>query len=416
MNEPRQYRLGTRFSVTFPDFPGFTEKPKNFRLIQIAGNQDLIEIKFPYQSKFYLKALKTGVPFSVVWKTSTGKGEFFGHVYDVTPLAQKGQNREVVVKGIGATLGAKETTNKIWINKTATQIVEEVAKKLKLKPNITPSNVVFSQQSMVNHTYWEKTQELARRIGYVAQVYGTELNFHPLDTMIDKSMTTVPIYAFTDAEFPRFGAIYEHTLDEFKPTVGDLTITSLFGKRDKTISSIDAYSSKPFNYSSSPSSWKKLRSSTKDPLFKESLTTTIASTPAMARTLADAHSKLSRYSIFAAGKGQGDPRVAPYRTIEVRGNGEFVDGYWVITRVEHFVTWGGKYEVEFSCMTDGVGKNNKTASRPEYARSEPIRDVAFEMKNKTSNKPTTTKLSSKAAMINQTSGGYKVTPRAWVGR
>lgn len=416
MNEPRQYRLGTRFSVTFPDFPGFTENPKNFRLIQKVGQQDIVHIKYPYQSTFYLKALKTGVPFSIVWKTESGEGKFFGHVYDVTPLTQKGTNREVLLKGIGATLGAKETANKIWINKTATQIVEEIAKKLKLKPSITPSNIVFSQQSMVNHTYWEKIQELARRIGYVSQVYGTELNFHPLDTMIDKSMGAVPIFAFSDAEFPRFGAIYEHTLDEFKPTVGDLTITSLFGKKDKTITSVDAYSGKTFNYKSSPSSWKKLRSSTKTPLFQESLTTTIATNQNMARALADAHSKLSRYSVFAEGKGQGDARVAPYRTIEVRGNGEFTDGYWVVTQVEHFITWGGKYEIEFSCMTDGVGKNNKTASRPEYARNEPIRDVAFELKSKVSSKKTTTKLSSKAAMINQTSGGYKVTPRAWVGK
>lgn len=416
MNEPRQYRLGTSFSITFPDFPGFNEQAKNFRLIQKVGQQDIVHIKYPYQSTFYLKALKTGVPFSIVWRTETGEGKFFGHVYDVTPLTQKGMNREVLIKGIGATLGAKETTNKIWVNKSATQIVEEICKKLKLKTNITPSNIIFSQQSMVNHSYWEKLQELARRIGYVAQVYGTELNFHPLDIMIDKSMTTVPIFAFNDAEFPRFSAIYEHTLDEFKPTVGDLTITNLFGKKDKVISSIDAYSSKPFTYKSSPSTWKKLRSSTKAPLFQESLTNTIASTPAMARALADAHSKLSRYSIFAEGKGQGDPRVAPFRTIDVRGNGEFTDGYWVITGVEHFVTWNGKYEMEFTCMTDGVGKNNKSASRPEYARNEPVRDVAFEMKNKTSSKPTTTKLSSKAAMINQTSGGYKVTPRAWVGR
>lgn len=416
MNNTRQYRLGTRLTVTFPDFPGFTENPKNFRLIQEVGKQDVVHIKYPYQSPFYLKALKTGVPFSVKWKTEQGDGSFVGYVYDVTPLTGRGKDREVLVKGIGATLGAKETDNKIWVNKSATQIVEEIAKKLKLKASITPSNVIFSQQSMLNHTYWEKIQELARRVGYVAQAYGTELNFHPLDVMIDKTMTTVPIYAFIDAESPRFTELQEHTLDKFSPTVGDLTITSMFGKREKTVSSIDPYSSKTFNYKSSPASWKKLRTSTKDPLFKESLTTTVVSTPAMARSIADAHAKLSRYSIFAEGKGQGNPRVAPYRTIEVRGTGEVTDGYWVVTRADHFITWAGKYEVEFSCMTDGVGKNNKSASRPESASDSPIRDVDFELKSKVSNKPTTTTLSSKAAMINQTSGGFKVTPRRWESR
>ena len=55
MNDVRQYRLGTRFSVTFPDFPGFTETPKYFRLIQEVGNQDIVHVKYPYQSPFYLK-------------------------------------------------------------------------------------------------------------------------------------------------------------------------------------------------------------------------------------------------------------------------------------------------------------------------------------------------------------------------
>lgn len=416
MNEPRQYRLGSHFNVTFPDFPGFTETPKTIRLIQEIGKQDVVHIRYPYQSTFYLKALKTGVPFLIKWKTDNAENKFYGYIYEVSPLTERGKNREVLVKGIGATLGAKETVNKIWVNKTAPQIVEEIAKKLKLKPNITPNNVVFSQQSMLNHTYWEKIQELARRIGYVAQVYGTELNFHPIDVMIDKSMTTVPIYFFKDAESLRFTELLEHTLDEFRPTVGDVTVTSMFGKREKVMSSIDPYTSKTFEYSSSPTSWKSLRTSVKDPLFKESLTTTIASTPAMARALTEAHSKLSRYSIFAEGKGQGDPRVAPYRTVEVRGTGEFTDGYWVVTKVEHHLTWAGKYELEFSCMTDGVGKNKKSASRPEYASSAPIRDVDFELKSKVSSKPTTTTLSSKSTMIKQTSGGFKVTPRRWAGR
>lgn len=416
MNEARQYRLGTGFTTSFPDFPGFTEKARSFRLIQEAGKQDILQLVYVYQSPFYLKALKTGVPVILRWRNEKGDGVFHGYVYEVKPLTARGKNREVLIKATGATLSAKETANKIWVNKSATQIVEEIAKKLKLKTNITPSNLIFSQQSMINHTYWEKIQELARRTGYLAQVYGTELNFHPIDIMINKAMTKVPIYEFIDAESPRFTELQEHNLDEFKPTVGDLSITGLFARRDKNISSVDPYTAKSTTYTSSPSAWKHLRTSTKPALFKESLTHTVTSSPAMTRAIADANSKMSSYSIFAEGKGQGDAKVAPYRTIEVKGTGEFTDGYWVITRVEHSVTWSGKYEIEFTCMTDGVGKNKETAVRPVNASSEPTRDVTFELKSRISSKSPTTILSSKATMINQTSGGFKVTPRRWVGR
>lgn len=416
MNKVLQNRLNTSVKFSLPDFPGFTEKPKNFKLIQVAGNQDIIEVKFPYQSKFYLKALKTGTLMYVEWKTEAATGKFYGYIYDVTPKAQKGVDREVLVKAVGSAFGLKESDNKIWINKTATQIVEEIAKKFNLKAKVTPHKTILSQQSMLNHTYWEKIQELARRIGYVAQAYGTELHFHPLDVMIDQSMTTIPLMSFFDAEFPKFNAPYEHTLDSFFPTVGDATATSLFAKKEKTIAGIDQLTGRPYSTSSSPADWKKLRKNTKDPLFKESLTTTISANANMAQMVTEAQAKLSRYSIFAEGTGQGDPRIAPYRTIEVSGTGDITDGYWVITRVEHFVTWYGKYEVEFKCMSDGTGRNQKTAERPESASRTPTRNVEYEIRTGNTSRPTTTRISAKAAMVNQTQGGFKLTPRRWEGR
>jgi hypothetical protein len=198
--------------------------------------------------------------------------------------------------------------------------------------------------------------------------------------------------------------------------MGDSTALSMFNKREKNIAGVDPYTAKVFSNSSSPSSKKKIRKDVKTPLFKESLSTTISVSPNMARTLSDAHATLSRYSYFAEGTGQGDPRVSPYKTIDIRGTGDFTDGYWVITKVEHFVTWFGKYEMEFSCMTDGVGKNQDSSKRPEVAPSSPTRNVEFEMSLDEIAAPTKVKISAPSAMIKQTSGGFKVTPRRWESR
>jgi phage protein D len=325
-------------------------------------------------------------------------------------------DRRVVVKGIGAAFGLKETDDKIWVNKSASQIVEEISKKFKLTSKVTAHKTIFSQQSMVNHTYWEKLQELARRIGYVCQAYGTEVHFHPLDKMIDQFVTSAPILSAEDNEIPRYTSVYQTKLDSFVPSMGDSTALSMFNKREKNIAGVDPYTAKVFSNSSSPSSKKKIRKDVKTPLFKESLSTTISVSPNMARTLSDAHATLSRYSYFAEGTGQGDPRVSPYKTIDIRGTGEFTDGYWVITKVEHFVTWFGKYEMEFSCMTDGVGKNQDSSKRPEVAPSSPTRNVEFEMSLDEIAAPTKVKISAPSAMIKQTSGGFKVTPRRWESR
>jgi len=416
MNKELQNRLGTRFTVTFPDFPTFNEQAKNFNLVQEMGKQDVIEVKFSYQSPFYAKALKTGTLMVVDWVNDSLKGKFTGYVYQVEVKTQKIPDREVIVKGVGASFSLKETDNKIWVNKSATQIVEEIAKKFKLKSKITPHKTIFSQQSMVNHTYWEKIQELARRIGYVAQVYGTELHFHPLDIMIDQFSTQAPVMSAEDIELPMYASIYQRKLDSFIPAVGEATALAMFNKREKNISGIDPLNAKTFSSSSSPNRWRAIRKNTKEPLFKESLSTTVSVNQNMARTMVEGQSKLSGYSVFAEGHGQGDPGIAPYKTIDVRGTGEVTDGYWVITKAEHFVTWYGKYDVVFQCMTDGTGKNKATSTRPENAFSSPTRNIQFELLFEDVSRPTKTLISAPSAMIKQTDSGFKVMPRRWEGR
>jgi hypothetical protein len=49
---------------------------------------------------------------------------------------------------------------KIWVKKTAPAIVEDIAKTFKLKAVVTPHPVIFSQQSLSGHSYFEKVQEL----------------------------------------------------------------------------------------------------------------------------------------------------------------------------------------------------------------------------------------------------------------
>jgi hypothetical protein len=417
MSSTYQSRQGSGFTVSYPDFPGFTTVPQNFRLYQEAGKQDIIEITYPYSDSFYTKVLKTGVPLQVKWRNDSVSGEFFGYVYDSSPRTAQGMNRRVVVRGIGASLGLKQGEAKIWTNKTVTEVVEEIAKKFKLKPNITPHPLRLSQITMTSHSYWEKIQELARKIGYVSQVSGTDLYFHPIDNMINQFMTVVPILSFEEAETREYSGPVSHTLDTFLPKVGDLSSGGTYSRKDKVIHGIDPLTAKSYTTTSSPNQvGKKLRSSTKDSLFKEVLSSSVSASPAVAKMIAEANANLSGFSILAEGTGQGNPNIAPYRTIEVNGTGSITDGYWVIKKVDHFVTWDGRYSVEFTCMTDGTGRNKASAFRPLTASTIPVRNIAHELTTGVSSKPTSTRISAPATMVKETQSGYKITPRRWVGR
>ena len=73
MNKTTQNRLGTSFTVSYPDFPSFTVTPKGFTLIQETGKQDVLEITYLRDSSVFYKGLKTGATVKVKWKTSNNR-------------------------------------------------------------------------------------------------------------------------------------------------------------------------------------------------------------------------------------------------------------------------------------------------------------------------------------------------------
>jgi phage protein D len=417
MTNSTQSRFSTTFDVSFPNFPSFNFAPRSVRLIQEKGRHDIVEVSYNAFSDFYYNALKTGVPMKITWTNEKSTGEFFGYVYSVTQTTQSSLTRNVIVKGISTGFLLKESTNKIWTNKSASDIVSEIAKKFKLVPKVTPSSVRFSQQSVVGHTYWEKVLELAERIGYVVQIVGTELHFHPMDKMIDQFIKSVPVLSFEEPEL-NWGATYEgQTLEKFKPTVGDhIEWYGHPSRKTKTVSGIDSVTGKIYTQKSSPKNvGKNLRKNVNEAIFPEFFPTRISENKTMAKEVADALAQLARWSIPAEGSAQGDARIAPYRTVDINGTGSTTDASWVITKATHFITFDGRYTVDFCCVTDGTGGVKPSAFRPEKTSNIGVRNEEFELATGTTSKPTSSKLSTPKPAIKKTESGFAVNPSKWVG-
>ena len=414
MDSSLQSRVGSSFSVSYPDFPSFTQKAQNFRLYQEAGKHDVMEITYPVLHDQYFKALKTGVPVLVQWSNDKFSGEFYGYVHDVSHTTQQVLERKTTIKVMGASFPLKEGGSKIWLKKTAPSIVEDIAKTFKLKAVVTPHSTIFPQQSLSGHSYFEKIQELAHKIGYVFQIYKTEIHFHPIDKMIDTFIGSMPVMSFKSNYISGpFDMIVSPTLDLFKPRVGDHFDKSLYSRKEKVVSGVDPITGQFYSVSSSPDkTGKNLRKDTKAPLFKQNLPTVISGNKAIATTFAKGHAELSRFSITAEGSGQGDPRFAPYKTIEINGTGDTTDGFWVVQKAMHFLSWDGRYTVDFTCMSDGTGGNKATSSRPSGSETFPVVKIDTTGKPK---KPTSTKLTAKTAMLSQSNAGFKLTPRRWTG-
>jgi phage protein D len=414
LDPERQGKFSNIYEVVFPDYPSFNTQPRKIILTQHINSHDVVVLRFQYFSTLVVNSFKTGTPVQMSWRNDKVNKTFIGYVSHVQYPTTQVLNRYVEVVCIGGSYPLKEETSKIWVNTTASQVVTEIAKKFYLKPLVTPSTVKFSQISMAGHTYWEKLVELANKIGYGVQVLGTELHFHPIDTMIDQFMTTIPVMSFLDP-FTNATSIFNvQTLDFFESKLGDYVEKHSNNRTSKVVSGVDPVTGKVYKTQSSPHTvGSPIRSNIKAPLFSKIESGVVANSDAMTKALADAKAQLSRLSIPGKGSGQGDPRISPWGTLEVRNTGGNSDGFWIVTSAKHEMTIDGKYTVDFSCATDGVGTNKPSATRPSSAGTVPTVNLNYPTAG--TNPSNSYTLSTATALIDQTNTGFNIVPRRWVG-
>lgn len=416
-NTGTQSRLSSYYSVSYPDFPSIEIQPNEVVLHQEMGKHDILELRYTLLTPFILKALKTGTPVQLTWKNDKVSGNFFGYTTVVSLPIKYQDYQETKIQCVGTSYPLKETSFKVWTNKTASQIAIELAKKAKLKPMVTPHKTIFTQQSLSGKSYWEKLNELAETIGYGMQVSGTELHFHPIDKMINQFMTTIPVLYSDNSFVSPFNNFNAPTLDAFEARIGDyLETPGELNRNTNTVTGVDPVTGKVYSSTTSPNKvGKSIRTNTKDPLFLKNKTNIVVNSSAMAKSLSEAASHLGRLSIPGKGKAQGDPRIAPWRTVEIQGTQGGGDGFWVIKKAIHSLYISGEYEVEFECRTDGVGGNKPSAFRPSSAGTVPYRNIQNDMMGNSKNKPSVTTLNSSKTLVSQGASGYKTTPRQWRG-
>jgi phage protein D len=413
MRDPERQNIhGNKFTVSFPDFPGFTRSPRYITMTQEMGHHDIVELYYQQVSPFILKALNTGVPVKIEWQNDKVKGTFIGYAVHATPYTAQRIERAIKLTCVSASYLMKDKLSKIWTNTTASEVVTELAKKYHLVPNVTKSPTRFSQISLSGHSVWEKLRELSNNLGYGLQVIGAELYFHPIDKMIDQFMTTIPVMAFLDPFTNPQSHFSTQTLSMFEADLGDFIESNSETRSTKITAGVDPVTGKLHKSVSSPQTvGKNLRKNTKEPLFSSIETSIVSNSASVAKALSDGKAQHSRLSIPAKAAGQGDPRIAPWATVEVRGTGNLTDGFWIVKSAVHTIHYDGRYTVDFTCLSDGLGSNKPSATRPIAAGKAPIVNLTSD----TPKKPTTFRIAAKEKLIVDTQGGLKTASRKWVG-
>jgi phage protein D len=413
MRDPERQNIhGNKFTVSYPDFPGFTRSPRYITMTQEMGHHDIVELYYQQVSPFILKALNTGVPVKIEWQNDKVKGTFIGYAVHATPYTAQRVERAVKITCVSASYLMKDKLSKIWTNATVSEVVTELATKYHLIPKVTSTSTRFSQISLAGHSVWEKMRELSHNIGHGLQVIGAELHFHPIDKMIDQFMTTIPVMAFLDPFTNPQSHFSTQTLSIFEADLGDFIETNPHTRSTKITAGVDPVTAKPHKTVTSPNAvGKNLRKVTKDPLFSSIETSVVSNSESVSKALAEGKAHSSRLSIPAKASGQGDPRIAPWATVEIRGTGELTDGFWVVKSATHTIHYDGRYTVNFTCLSDGLGSNKPSSTRPISAGKVPVVNLTSD----TPKKPSTFRIAAKERLIVETQGGLKTASRKWVG-
>jgi phage protein D len=412
----RQVRVGTSYTASFPDFPSFSLTPTSIELHQAMKSHDIMTLKYKVVSPFFLKALKTGTPVKVTWiNGNNSKGNFSGFVSKVRKIKEGNVRDEgLEITCVAASFPLKNTETKVWVNKTASEVVKDIAKRNKMKAVVSPHPARFSQLAMHGVSWWEYINELAMKVGYAAWVDGTTLYFKSIDDTINKPMGSVPVLAFENESFPPFSAAIERTLDSFEIISGDYIEDDDEPRRStKNINGVDPITGKSYSASVKPTSKKAIRKNNAQVLFQDNRSLDVAVSKDFAKKIATGKAETTRLHVPGKFFSQGDARIRPFGLVQIRGIDNITDGYWVVKSVIHTMNNTGVYTCSGTVVSDGRGANIGSKTRRKSSGEIPSLNLTNYGDGDSLSLPKAPALASKTVMFNRNNSGYTLNPRSW---
>lgn len=413
-----KYRRGTRFKLEFPTLPSFSVQPRRVELIQKQYHHDVLILEFPTTSTSWFSMLKTGVPVNFNWYQEKNSNTFIGYVSHISKDVAASRENVMEIHCIAASFPLKQRVTRVFKNSTVPEAITTICRELGFSYTGENHERRFDQLTMAGHSYWEWMVEHAKKIGYGILVEGTNLSFRPLDKFIDAGVSEVPVLAMSSMLLPANNQFLDRTLDTMTVLHGEHIEAAHALRATKMVGGVDPLTSKTFTSSKKPNKvGVSVRATLNDVLFDEQRTEQVVNNQADAPIVAEGHAHMGRLNMPARIKGQGDPRIAPFKPVYIQGTGDLTDGYWVVKEVKHIMYHVGDYQLEALIVTDGVGKNQPSTIRRTDAGIVGSIDLASKIASGSNRagilKKQTTQLNTKTAIVRQAAQGYNRTPAVW---
>jgi phage protein D len=413
-----KYRRGTSYEVKFPTAPSLVSSPERVELVQRQYEHDVMTLEYQNSSSLWFSTLKTGTPVVFTWSKDSETQSWIGYVVTVSKTSAAERKRPMKILCVGASYVLKTRANRTFKNVTVTDVARKIAKEFRFQFVGENSTRKFAQLSMTGQTYWQWLQEQASRIGYGFYVRGTTLYMRPMDKIINQGMSYAATMTMQAPFAPADSQLLDKTLDRFTILNGDLIENGEVSNTVKVTAGVNPLTSKTSTGFQDPNkTGQKMRRKTTTAIFSD-YSTEVVHSAALSKQAAKDLAEAARFTTPAELSGQGDFRLVPYSVAYLEGTGVDTDGYWLVKETRHMFLRTGKYQLEASVVTDGIGANVQSAFRT--ARPNQVGTINIEEKvlrdltqGKNNNRPP--RLVSKIPVVFQGQQGFAELGSVWSG-
>ena len=350
------------------DFPNADEPPVQvleMHLWQARYKHDFATFTFRDWSPAY-NNIRPGTPMQFTLHGDQNQETFSGYVHHIKPKVSPGKNY-VEVSFIGASYYLKQTSQKTYKDRTASEIVVEIAKRNNFAYNVSPHPRVYSQISQAGLTDMEMINKLAKQCGYSVRYKNAEIHFEPVFKLYEETRENAQILTLRDADDPAGSTLYS-----FNPLIGESLEHDGEYKSATAVSGVDAFTGKVIQVTNQ-SRPKTSKAKSEPEFFDRFSSTTVANSYTIAKSESESVDQRTRFPYRATAEALGDPGLHPNVPVYIDGVAEDYAGFWVILEAEHKLTSTGYtqflYTTELTLGTDSLGSavagsDNKVVKMP----------------------------------------------------
>lgn len=338
-------------SVNFPNADQAPQQVLEMHLWQARYKHDFAVFTFRDWKTSY-NNIRPGTPMQFTLQGDSNQETFSGYVHHVKPRVSPGKNY-VEVHFIGASYYLKQTSQKTYKERTASEIVVEIAKRNNFAYSVAQHPRVYSQISQAGLTDMEMINKLAKQCGYAVRYKNAEIYFQPILRMYEEGRENAQILTLRDADDPAGSTLYS-----FDPLIGESLEHDGEYKSATAVSGVDAYTGKIIQVTNQKRP-KATKTRSEPEFFDRFSSTTVANDYSVAKSESESADQRTLFPYRATAEALGDPGLHPNAPVFIDGVSEDYAGFWIVLEAQHKLTSTGYtqflYTTTLTLGTDSLG-------------------------------------------------------------